>query len=72
MSNHMETYTIVLKRVRLSKLMLMFYVPSIVLGDLCWSLFWYALLFVFSSFATILTRKRERVTLLSDSIKVPT
>ena len=26
---------------------------------LCWSLFWYALLYVLSSFAIILTRKRE-------------
>ena len=33
-------------------------------GVLCWSLFWYALLYVFSSFAIILTRKRELVTLL--------
>ena len=28
------------------------------MGVLCWSLFWTALLYVLSSFATILTRKR--------------
>ena len=33
-------------------------------GVLCWSLFWYSLLCVFSSFASILMRKRELVTLL--------
>ena len=33
-------------------------------GVLCWSLFWCALLYVFSRFATILTRKRELVALL--------
>ena len=35
-------------------------------GVLCWSLFWYALLYVLSSFANILTRKlkRELVVLL--------
>ena len=32
-------------------------------GDLCWSLFWYALLYVLSSFAIILTRKKELVAL---------
>ena len=31
---------------------------------LCWSLFWYALLCVHTSFAIILTRKREMVALL--------
>ena len=34
------------------------------MGVLCWSLFWYALLHVISSFAIILTRKRELVALL--------
>ena len=34
------------------------------MGVLCWSLFWYALLYVLSSFAIILTRKRELVALL--------
>ena len=34
------------------------------MGVWCWSLFWYALLCVFSSFAIILTRKRELVALL--------
>ena len=29
------------------------------MGALCWSLFWYALQFVLSSFAIILARKRE-------------
>ena len=33
-------------------------------GVLCWSLFWYALLYVLSSFAIILTRKKELVALL--------
>ena len=33
-------------------------------GLLCWSLFWYALIYVLSSFAIILTRKRELVALL--------
>ena len=33
-------------------------------GILCWSLFWYALLCVFSNFPIILTRKRELVALL--------
>ena len=33
-------------------------------GVLCWSSFWYALLYVLSSFAMILTRKRELVALL--------
>ena len=31
------------------------------MGIPCWSLFWYALLNVLSSFANILTRKKERV-----------
>ena len=30
---------------------------------LCWSLFWFALLYVLSSFAIILTRKKELVAL---------
>ena len=34
------------------------------MGVLCWSLFWYALLYVLSSFAIILTRKKEHVALL--------
>ena len=38
------------------------YLPLFV-GVLCWSLFWYALLYVLSSFAFILTNKRELVTL---------
>ena len=38
------------------------YLPLFV-GVLCWSLFWYALLYVLSSFAIILTKKRELVTL---------
>ena len=33
-------------------------------GVLCWSLFWYALLYVLSSVVIILTRKRELVDLL--------
>ena len=39
------------------------YLPLFV-GVLCWSLFWYALLYVFSSFAIILTLKRKLVGLL--------
>ena len=35
--------------------------PLIVCWVLCWSLFWHALLIVLSSFAIILTRKRELV-----------
>ena len=31
---------------------------------LCWSLFWYSLLYVLCSFAIILTKKRELVDLL--------
>ena len=34
------------------------------MGVLCWSLFWYAFLYVLSSFAIPLTRKRELVALL--------
>ena len=34
------------------------------MGVLCWYLFWYASLYVLSSFAIILTRKRELVALL--------
>ena len=34
------------------------------MGFLCWSLFWYALLYVLSSFAIILTRKRALVAFL--------
>ena len=37
---------------------------SLFVGVLCWSLFWYALHYVLSSFAIILTRKRELVALL--------
>ena len=39
------------------------YLPLFV-GVMCWSLFWYELLCVLSSFASILARKRERVDLL--------
>ena len=39
------------------------YLPLFV-GVLCWSLFWYALFYVLSSFAIILMRKRELVALL--------
>ena len=35
------------------------------MGVLCFSLFWYALLFVLSSFAIILKRNRELVALLN-------
>ena len=42
-------------------LLLLLYVPPIFVGVLCWSFFWYALLYVLSSFAIILTRKRELV-----------
>ena len=34
-------------------------VPPILVAVLCWSLFWYALLYVLSSFVIILTRKGE-------------
>ena len=34
------------------------------MGVLCWSLFWYALLYALSSFAIIFTRNRELVDLL--------
>ena len=34
------------------------------MGDLCWPLFWYALLYLISSFAIIFTRNRELVALL--------
>ena len=39
------------------------YLPLLV-GVLCWSLFWYSFLCVYSSFAIILTRKNELVALL--------
>ena len=39
------------------------YLPLFV-GVLCWSLFWYELLCVLSSFAIFLSRKRELVALL--------
>ena len=39
------------------------YLPLFV-GVLCWSLFWCALLYVLSSFAIILMRKRELVAML--------
>ena len=45
--------------------LLLFYVPPIFVGVLCWSLFWYALLYALSSFAFILTRKKELVVLLA-------
>ena len=35
------------------------YLPLFV-GVLCWSLFWYVLLYIHSSFVIILTRKREQ------------
>ena len=34
------------------------------MGVLCWSLVWYALLYVLSSFTIIMARKRELVALL--------
>ena len=37
---------------------------TLFVGVLCWSLFWYSLLCVLSSFAIILSRKRELVALL--------
>ena len=43
---------------------LLLYVPPIVCRVLCWSLFWYTLLYVLSSFAVILARKGELVALL--------
>ena len=42
------------------------YLPLFV-GVLCWSLFWYALLYVHSSFVIILTRKREQIVCDFDS-----
>ena len=42
----------------------MFYVSPIVCGGSVWSLFWFALLCVLSSFAIILTRRRDLVVLL--------
>ena len=42
----------------------MFNVLPIFVGDLCWSLLWYALLCVLSSFAINLKRNRELVVLL--------
>ena len=39
------------------------------MGVLCWSLFWYALLCVLSSFVIIMTRKRELVALLLVSFR---
>ena len=38
-------------------------------GLLCWSLFWFALLYILSSIAIILTRKRELFALLLLSIR---
>ena len=38
------------------------YLP-LFLGVLCWSLFWYAVVYVLSSFAIILTRKRQLIDL---------
>ena len=43
---------------------LMFMYLPLFVGVLCWSLMWYALLYILSSFAIILTRKRELVALL--------
>ena len=43
---------------------LLVYIPPMVCGALCWSLLWDALLCVISSFAIILTRKRDLVVLL--------
>ena len=43
---------------------LVFYVPPIVCVVLCWSLFRYALIWVYSSFAIILTRRRGLVALI--------
>ena len=37
---------------------------TLFVGALCWSLFWYSFLCVLSSFAIILTRKRELAVLL--------
>ena len=37
---------------------------TLILGELCWSLFWYALFCVLSSSATIMTRKRELVAVI--------
>ena len=37
---------------------------SLFMGSLYWSLFWYVLLYVLSSFVIILTRERELVALL--------
>ena len=47
----------------LSVVDLLFYVPPVVCGGSCWSLFWYTSLYVLSSIAIILTRKRELVDL---------
>ena len=46
------------------------YLPLFV-GVLCWSLFWYALLYVLSSFAIILKRKRELIEMLLLSFGCP-
>ena len=42
---------------------------SLSVGFLCWSLFWFALLYVLSSFAIILLRKRELVALILLSLR---
>ena len=42
----------------------LFYVPPMFVGVLCWSMFWFAKLCVLYSFAFVLTRKRELVALL--------
>ena len=44
------------------------YLPLSV-GVLCWSLFWYVLLYALSSFEIILTRKRELVAVLLMSFR---
>ena len=44
------------------------YLPLFV-GVLCWSLFWYGLLYVLSSFAIIMTRKKELVAMLLCSFR---
>ena len=38
------------------------------MGVLCWSLFWFALLYVLSSFAIMLSKRRERVALFLESL----
>ena len=59
----LEIAAYVFKAVVLSLLIYCFMYLPLLVGVLCPSLFWYALLYVFSSFAIILTRKRELVAL---------